>query len=810
MRRTGKGLFLLLITAIGALLAAVACGDSLTPLPPKSDPAAFTKAFVQQAIDRYDRDGRADTIDYYNTTESMDGQWYVFIIDEAEILVSHPTMPELRGTNGRETRGPDGFPVGLLNLSVANENGAWSSYVFNSPGSGAPEFKRSWLVRHDGLLFGSGWYEPAPSKSDPAAYTQAFVQRAADFYDAVGRGPTLEYYNNPESVDEEWYVFISDLAGDLVAHAAFPEYVGDNILGPLGTDSTGYVFGPQILAATEEGGWVDYAFRNPTTEQEGTKHSWVVKRGDLIFGAGWYEPGPSKSDPAAYTQAFVQQAIDRYERDGRADTIDYYNTAESVDGHWYVFIIDEANIIVSHATIPDLRGVDARNVRGQNNFPIGLQGLAKANETGDWYSYVFTNPGSGEVELKHVWGKRHDGLIFGSGWYEPAPSKSDPAAYTQAFVKRATDFYDAVGRDVTLDYYNTPESVDEEWYVFILDLDGVLVAQPAFPEYVGDNILGPLGTDSTGYVFGPQILAATEEGGWVDYAFRNPTTEQEGTKHSWVIKRGDLIFGAGWYEPGPSKSDPAAYTQAFVQQAIDRYERDGRTAAIDYYNTTESVDGHWYVFIIDEANIIVSHATIPDLRGVDARNVRGQNNFPIGLQGLAKANETGDWYSYVFTNPGSGEVELKHVWGKRHDGLIFGSGWYEPAPSKSDPAAYTQAFVQRAADLYDAVGREVTLDYYNTPESVDEEWYVFILDLGGVLVAQPAFPEYVGDNILGPLGTDSTGYVFGPQILAATEEGGWVDYAFRNPTTEQEGTKHSWVIKRGDLIFGAGWYEPAP
>ena len=37
---------------------------------------------------------------------------------------------------------------------------------------------------------------------------------------------------------------------------------------------------------------------------------------------------------------------------------------------------------------------------------------------GRWVEYVYLNPNTGFRELKHSWVVRHDGLIFGSGWYE--------------------------------------------------------------------------------------------------------------------------------------------------------------------------------------------------------------------------------------------------------------------------------------------------------------------------------------------------------------------------------------------------------
>ena len=44
--------------------------------------------------------------------------------------------------------------------------------------------------------------------------------------------------------------------------------------------------------------------------------------------------------------------------------------------------------------------------------------ILSATEKGKWVSFVFYNPNTGEETLKHVWIVRHDGLFFGSGWYE--------------------------------------------------------------------------------------------------------------------------------------------------------------------------------------------------------------------------------------------------------------------------------------------------------------------------------------------------------------------------------------------------------
>ena len=102
---------------------------------------------------------------------------------------------------------------------------------------------------------------------------------------------TLAPYNDPASADGPWYVFIlEDRDGDLytVSHSTRPDLLGttrDRI------DVNGFNCGEAFAAAMEDGGgeWVSYLFTHPQTGEDAPKHSWVAWRGNLIFGAGWYE-----------------------------------------------------------------------------------------------------------------------------------------------------------------------------------------------------------------------------------------------------------------------------------------------------------------------------------------------------------------------------------------------------------------------------------------------------------------------------------------------------------------------------------------
>ena len=396
--------------------------------------------------------------------------------------------------------------------------------------------------------------DSAPTKADPAAYTQGFVDEAIRRYEELGREATVEYYNSPESVDGQWYMFIADENDVMIAHSTIPQNVGMSVENIYGSD--GYPAGKMVVAGAREGGaWVPFAYLNPSTGATESKHSWVVRHDGLLFGSGWYEKGPPKSDPAAYTVAYVGKALDLYHSLGLEETVAYYNRPESVDGEWYMFIADENDVLIAHATLPENVGMSAGDIYGPDGYPAGKMVAAGASEQGAWVPNTYINPATGGTESKHSWVIRRDGVLFGSGWYEEGPSKADRGAYTVAFVNKALELYDALGLEETIAYYNRRESVVGQWYVFIIDEDGYTIAHPR-EEIRGRDPSERV--DISGYFYGDDLRGATEEGRWVDYVFLNLFTGQEEIKHTWAVRRDGYIFASGWYERyigGPLKAD---------------------------------------------------------------------------------------------------------------------------------------------------------------------------------------------------------------------------------------------------------------
>ena len=255
-------------------------------IPPKFMPGEYTQYLVREAISRYDADGLEATLAHYNTSESMDGQWYVFIIDQNDVMRAHAPNPALVNRPVSAAVGPNGYPAGEAVAAVADEDGEWFDYTYPNPATGAAETKRSWMVKHDGFIFGSGWYEPGPRQSDAPAYTQNFVHQALNLYDALGLEAAIDYYSSEESVQGQWYVFIVDEDGYTIAHHNPMFLMRDP---SLRVDATGYFYGDELRSATESGRWVDYVLLNPETGNDRQKHTWVVRHDGYLFGSGWYE-----------------------------------------------------------------------------------------------------------------------------------------------------------------------------------------------------------------------------------------------------------------------------------------------------------------------------------------------------------------------------------------------------------------------------------------------------------------------------------------------------------------------------------------
>ncbi len=119
----------------------------------------------------------------------------------------------------------------------------------------------------------------------------------------------------------------------------------------------------------------------------------------------------------------------------------------------------------------------------------------------------------------------------------------------QAMVAKAIAAYDAQG-DAVFAAMTSPsmEFRDRDLYVFVVGPDNLVVANGIDANRVGINLAEVI--DSAGKEFGKEMAErSNEQGVWVDYMWRDPVTESDMRKSSWVVRHAGYIFGCGVYEP---------------------------------------------------------------------------------------------------------------------------------------------------------------------------------------------------------------------------------------------------------------------
>ena len=116
---------------------------------------------------------------------------------------------------------------------------------------------------------------------------QAMAEAAAALYNAEGAEPAFEAFNTaPEFHDRDLYVFAMDADGNMSAHGANQNLIGQNLIELR--DPTGFEFIRAFLEI-EGSDWVDYQWPHPESGNVEDKTSYIINVGDHVIGVGAYQ-----------------------------------------------------------------------------------------------------------------------------------------------------------------------------------------------------------------------------------------------------------------------------------------------------------------------------------------------------------------------------------------------------------------------------------------------------------------------------------------------------------------------------------------
>ena len=486
-------------------------------------PETKVQRIVEETIGLYKSEG-VDAFATINAMAENDIPYYPFVLDPvAGTTVSHGAHPERVGGQSVILSGAADSPPEEIIERLQAGAGTWTEYVFEDPRDNVDKLKRSWLVLHDGYVFGAGYYV------DPEVRVQDVVDEIIRLYEADGED-AFATINAMRSSDPAYpFAFAFDTT-EMVAHGAVPELVGQNVTKLVTADRSA----EQIEADLERDGgtWVEYRFLNPATGQEDRKITWLYLYDGYVFGSGYY------IDPATAVQQVVEGTIDAYQSEGVGAFATISAMRSSDPAYPFAFAFDTTEM-VAHGAVPELVGQNVTKLvtadRSAEQIRADLE-----RDGGTWVEYRFLNPATGQEDRKTTWLYLYDGYVFGAGYY------IDPEVRVQEAVHEAVHLYVIHGEEDAFAAINAMESSDPT-YPFAFAFDTMeMVAHGAVPELVGQNVTKLVTADRSA----EQIRADLERDGgtWVEYRFLNPATGQEDRKITWLYLYDGYVFGSGFYK----------------------------------------------------------------------------------------------------------------------------------------------------------------------------------------------------------------------------------------------------------------------
>ena len=151
-----SGVAALVAVLVLALAAPAAAGDNRGSAEEAQD-------MVARVIAYYDERGPEAAVARFNADpapEFLDRDLYIFVIGPEGTVVAHGVDSSLLGVALASFVDADGKDFGEEIGLMASAEGAWVDYKWKNPVSGAIEQKSSWIVAHDGHIFGVGVYRP--------------------------------------------------------------------------------------------------------------------------------------------------------------------------------------------------------------------------------------------------------------------------------------------------------------------------------------------------------------------------------------------------------------------------------------------------------------------------------------------------------------------------------------------------------------------------------------------------------------------------------------------------------------------------
>jgi signal transduction histidine kinase len=499
-------------------------------------------------------------------------------------------------------------------------------------------------------------------------------------------------------------------------------------------------------------------------------------------------------------------------------------------GETYIFVLDPDGTMRLHPD-PALQGRNQLDLMDVNGRPIirGLIGAATTapDKTDGWYHYQWPLPG----EILPRWKSSYVRLVsapsgnryvVGSGMYT---ERMEPGFVVDLVTGAVGQIERSGSKAFPLFYDPAGPFMAKDAYVFVIDMNGVELVNPAFPNLERRVLLDLKDTQGKPLVREMLEVVNSRGSGWVDYMWPKPGDSVSTRKSTFVTKArmGDqwVLVGSGVYlADAPREARIAArltapQLMALVREGATALEERGEKA----YQEFRAKGSKWfrddtYLFVWSMDGIRVFHAADPAGEGEDVSGLKDILGRAIGRQFLETANSASGegWVHYMYPEPGDIFPTWKSAFVKRATfpsgtQYLIGSGIYNMQMDTS----FIEDVVDRAATLVAERGQDAFDELRDkTGPFVFLDTYVFVDTPDGTELVNAGQPSLEGQNIIDL--RDLNGKALAREYIAAALEHGsaWVEYYWYKPGHNTPARKQSYVRKvqhgQETYIVGAGLY----
>jgi len=261
---------------------------------------------------------------------------------------------------------------------------------------------------------------------------------------------------------------------------------------------------------------------------------------------------------------------------------------------------------------------------------------------------------------------------------------------------------------------------------------------------------------------------------------------------------------------------------SLVEEAALLVEQQGE-GAFAQFNTRGSkwwID-QYYIFVYGLDGTCLFHPIQPELIGQNLIALKDMSGKPV-VQfiteiGRKPEKTAGGWIFYLWPDrvqliPMWKSAYIRKVIGPGDKIYLVGSGVYNIKTEKF----FVEERVRQAVDLLQAKGKDVAFQEFRNPASrfVFLDTYIFVLDIQGRTVVDPAYPTLKGRDLSGF--KDAVGMATIKEVLGKLRRGeqAWVQYLWPRPGAALPSRKlmHVRKVRVGDeeFIVGSDFFLATP